>query len=127
MCRRWRYNKHIPSRGGILGDIALRVRLILRLMGDRRVSFWSKLIPIGALIYLVSPIDAIMGIPVVDALDDAAVLWLGYYLFVELAPPEVVKEHLQNLTSNEALVDDAKRQQHGSDDVIDAEVTDDNK
>jgi uncharacterized membrane protein YkvA (DUF1232 family) len=117
----------IPSRGGILGDIALRVRLILRLMGDRRVSFWSKLIPIGALIYLVSPIDAIMGIPVVDALDDAAVLWLGYYLFVELAPPEVVKEHLQNLTSNEALVDDAKRQQHGSDDVIDAEVTDDNK
>jgi uncharacterized membrane protein YkvA (DUF1232 family) len=117
----------IPSRGGILGDIALRVRLILRLMGDRRVSFWSKLIPIGALIYLVSPIDALMGIPVVDALDDAAVLWLGYYLFVELAPPEVVKEHLQNLTSNEALVDDAKRQQHGSDDVIDAEVTDDNK
>jgi uncharacterized membrane protein YkvA (DUF1232 family) len=117
----------VPSRGGILGDIALRVRLILRLMGDHRVSFWSKLIPIGALIYLVSPIDAIMGIPVVDALDDAAVLWLGYYLFVELAPPEVVKEHLQNLTSNEALVDDAKRQQHGSDDVIDAEVTDDNK
>jgi len=102
------------SQGGVLRNVVLQTKLVLRLMGDRRVSAWIKLIPLGTLIYLVSPIDLIMGIPGVAALDDAAIIWFGSNLFVELCPPAVVKEHMDELQSN--LEDD--------DDVIDAETTD---
>ena len=50
-------------QGGVLRNFVRQLKLILRLLGDRRVSFWTKLIPFGALIYLVSPVDFIMGIP----------------------------------------------------------------
>lgn len=106
--------KIVVPQGGVLRNIVIQTKLILRLLGDRRVSFWTKLIPFGTLIYLVSPIDIIMGIPGVAALDDAAILWFGTNLFVELCPPDVVREHRESLQSN---LDDA-------DDVIDAESTD---
>jgi uncharacterized membrane protein YkvA (DUF1232 family) len=64
-------------------------KLVLRLMADRRVSFWLKLLPVGGLVYLINPID----IP--GPLDDAGIIGLSLYLFVELCPPEVVEEHRQ--------------------------------
>jgi hypothetical protein len=48
-------------------------------------------------------------------LDDAAVLWIGSNLFVELCPPEVVAEHMRALGSN---LEDS------SDDIVDVEPTD---
>jgi uncharacterized membrane protein YkvA (DUF1232 family) len=87
----------VPPNRGMVSNFVSRLKLILKLMGDSRVSPWVKLVPIGAFVYLVSPIDIIMGIPGVDALDDAAVLWIGSTLFVELCPPEVVQEHMRNL------------------------------
>src|SRR6266705_2071310 len=90
----------IPPQGGMMRNFVNRLKLILKLMGDRRVSPWVKLIPVGALAYLISPIDLIMGIPGIDALDDAAVLWLGSNLFVELCSPDVVNEHMAELNSN---------------------------
>jgi uncharacterized membrane protein YkvA (DUF1232 family) len=110
----------IPSKGA-LGDIILRVKLIARLMGDSRVSPWLKLIPVGSLIYLISPIDLIMGIPGIDALDDAAILWLGATFFVEMCPTDVVREHLDSLVSNDAIVNDA-RKAGSSGEIIDAET-----
>ena len=110
-------NKSLTTQqGGVIRNLVFQTRLILKLMGDRRVSPWAKLIPIGALVYLVSPIDFIMGIPGIDALDDAAVLWLGSNFFLELCPQDVVKEHMQTLNSN---IDN-----DSSDDIVDAEVTD---
>jgi len=106
----------IPQQGGVLRNIVFQTKLILKLMGDRRVNPWVKLIPVGALVYLISPIDIIMGIPGIDALDDAAILWLGSNLFLELCPQDVVNEHKQELTGN--LDDDS------TEDVIDAESTD---
>jgi len=107
-------NKLTVSQGGVLRNIVIQTKLILKLLADRRVSAWTKLIPLGTLVYLVSPIDIIMGIPGISALDDAAILWFGSNLFIELCPPEVVQEHRGELQSN---VDD-------TDDVIDAESTD---
>jgi uncharacterized membrane protein YkvA (DUF1232 family) len=107
--------KIIVPQGGMVRDFVRRLKLILKLMGDPRVSPWVKLVPIGAFVYLVSPIDLIMGIPGIDALDDAAVLWIGSTLFVELCPPEVVQEHMRSLGSN--LQDD-------SGDIVDVEPTD---
>jgi len=87
------------KNSGFFQDLVLRLKLILRLIGDRRVNFLLKLLPIGALIYLVSPIDLLPGavLPVVGALDDAAVLWLGAILFVSLCPDDVVQEHMKAL------------------------------
>jgi len=107
-------NKLTVPQGGVLRNMILQIKLVFRLLADRRVSFWTKLIPIGALFYLVSPFDFIMAIPGLSALDDAAILLFGSNLFIELCPPDVVKEHRTDLQSN--LED--------TDDVIDAESTD---
>jgi hypothetical protein len=107
-----------PYRGGVFFDLMNRLRLILRLIRDRRVNFIIKLLPIGSFIYLVVYPDLAPG-----PIDDAAIIWLGLYAFVELCPPEVVDEHMAALSRKSA-------NQEGSiytantavdDDVIDAE------
>ena len=109
----------VSSSGGMLRDLVLRFKLIVRLMGDKRVNPFIKLLPLTSLVYLVSPIDFVSGIvfPVIGAMDDIAILSLGAYLFIEFCPPDVVKEHMQKLTSN---MDVAASQ----DDVVDAEAVD---
>jgi len=78
-----------PYSGGVFSGIANRIKLIWRLMSDPRVSPFLKLLPITSIVYLLFP-DILPG-PV----DDAAIIWLSTYLFVELCPPEVVQEHLE--------------------------------
>jgi len=87
------------QNSGFLQNLTFQLKLIWRLMNDSRVSFLLKLLPVGALIYLVSPIDLIPGavLPGIGALDDAAVIWLGFTLFVSLCPEQVVKEHTDAL------------------------------
>ena len=79
-----------PS-GGLIGELALRIKLIMRLMADKRVFPLLKLLPVGTLLYLVIP-DTVIG-----PLDDAAVVGLGMSLFVELCPEYVVAEHMRAL------------------------------
>ena len=107
-----------PPQGGMLRDFVTRLKLIGRLMTDRRVSIFVKLLPLASLAYLFSPVDLMPGVvlPVIGALDDAAVLWIGSTLFVELCPPKVVEEHMNQLTDN---TDD-----DSSNDIVDAESTD---
>jgi uncharacterized membrane protein YkvA (DUF1232 family) len=80
----------VPS-GGLINELALRIKLILKLLGDRRVSPLLKVIPLGTLVYLVIP-DLVIG-----PLDDGAVVGLGMALFVELCPTYVVEEHMRTL------------------------------
>ncbi len=90
----------IPSEKiGLMQELVLRIKLILRLMGDRRVNFFLKLLPLASLAYLFAPVDLLPGVtlPIIGALDDAAVLWMGASLFVALCPEEVVQEHLDRL------------------------------
>lgn len=108
-------NLTVSQKGGVVHETINHLRLIFRLMGDSRVNIFAKLIPLGALIYLVSPIDAI-SIPVIGALDDAAILWLGSYVFTELCPPAVVAEHMKELAGNMNV--DAQ------DEIVDVEATD---
>lgn len=109
----------VTPSSGVLRDLVLRIKLILRLLGDRRINFFLKLLPVAALAYLVSPVDLAPGValPIIGALDDAAIVGLGAYLFVELCPPEVVREHMKNLTSNLDL-------EPTTDEIVDAESTD---
>lgn len=107
----------VTPSGGFLRDFAVRLKLIGRLMGDRRVNFLLKLLPVATLAYLVWPIDVVAAIPGLSALDDIAIVSLGNYLFVELCPPNVVQEHMKELTSN-------LDSESAADDVVDAETTD---
>jgi uncharacterized membrane protein YkvA (DUF1232 family) len=105
----------VPPQGGMLRDFVTRLKLIARLMGDRRVNFFLKFLPLASLAYLFFPFDAV-ALPIIGVLDDAAILWIGSTLFVELSPPKVVQEHMNELASN--MDDDS------SGDVVDAEATD---
>lgn len=105
----------VPPQGGMLRDLVTRLKLIGRLMGDRRVNIFLKLLPLASLAYLFWPFDAIP-IPFVGVLDDMGILWIGSTLFVELCPPKIVQEHMNDLASN--------MEGDSPGDVVDAEATD---
>lgn len=84
------------DKGGAPSGLGTQFKLLLRLMRDPRVSPLLKLLPIGAVIYLVSP-DLM---PMV--FDDAVVLGVGFYAFLELCPPDVVAEHRAALAAEAA-------------------------
>ena len=107
----------VRTDGGMFRDLMLRLKLIVRLMGDNRVNPLLKLLPVASLVYLFFPFDLISVIPGVSALDDLAIVSLGGYMFIEFCPPDVVQEHMKRLTSNMDSVE-------GLDDVVDAETVD---
>jgi uncharacterized membrane protein YkvA (DUF1232 family) len=106
-------------QGGLIKGFVKQLKLIGRLMSDNRVSMFVKILPIAALAYLISPVDLAPGVvfPVIGALDDAAILWIGSTLFVQLCPDTVVKEHMDEL---DMIPGD-------TDDVVDAESSDVNE
>lgn len=69
-------------------DILFKGKLSLRLLKDARVSLWLKIIPISCLLYLIAPIDLIIG-----PIDDALIIYLGMDVFIEFCPQELVREH----------------------------------
>jgi hypothetical protein len=107
--------KVVPSQGGVVQDLFLRLKLMLRLMGDSRVNFFLKLIPLGSFVYLFFP-DLVPG-----PIDDAAVIWLGTYLFVELCPPAVVEEHIASLRSSGSASAFNARSSGQEEEIIDAQ------
>jgi uncharacterized membrane protein YkvA (DUF1232 family) len=79
-------------------ELIRQFRLAWRLFKDRRVPWVLKLIPPAALIYVLSPIDILPDLGLgLGQLDDIAIVLLSLKLFIELAPPEVVREHLRAL------------------------------
>ena len=106
----------VTQQGGVIRNVLNQLKLIFRLMGDNRVNLFAKIIPVGALIYLISPIDAI-SIPFIGAVDDAALLWLSSYVFTELCPPDVVAEHMKELAGNMTGEETAS-------DIVDGDATD---
>lgn len=82
-----------PKDGDFFRNVAEQAQLIWRLWRDPRVSPLLKLLPFGSLIYLVSPLDAM--IPVID---DVGVIWFFTYLFIELAPEDIVEEHRRSIS-----------------------------
>jgi uncharacterized membrane protein YkvA (DUF1232 family) len=103
-----------PSDSGFFNDIAIQGRLVLRLIADPRVSFLLKLLPIGSLIYLIVPIDLFP----INPIDDAVIIGLGTYMFIELCPQDVVKEHRDAL--RQVVAGTWKDPEENNDEVIDA-------
>jgi len=87
-----------PVSLGFLADVIRQIRLAWRLLLDSRVPMWLKAIVPASLLYLISPIDLIPDVALgVGQLDDLAVLIIGVKLFIELCPPALVREHMQQL------------------------------
>ncbi len=66
------------------------LRRIWRLMRDPRTPGWLKLLPLLALIYILSPVDLLpdLMIPGIGALDDLVLLLLVLRVLLDLAPAE---------------------------------------
>lgn len=85
-------------------NLILQARLVWLLMLDPRVPVWVKALPVGSLVYLITPFDFDF-VPVLGYADDLVVLALGFRLFVDMCPAEVVEEHMQSLTSHSSKSD----------------------
>lgn len=107
--------RRLPPQNGLFQEVTTRGKLVLRLMGDGRVNFLLKLIPFASLAYFIFP-DIMPG-----PIDDAVLIWLSTYLFVELCPPEVVQYHINDLSGFPPAQQPPAEPQG---DVIDGEVID---
>lgn len=116
----------VPAQGNIFQDTILRIKLIAKLMLDRRVSGWLKLLPVAGLAYLVMPFDiATDAIPFLGQLDDAAIIWFANHLFIEFCSPEIVREHIKKLVNNHEIIsEESDKAAASAPDIIDGEVID---
>jgi uncharacterized membrane protein YkvA (DUF1232 family) len=90
----------IGEAAGIMAEIIKNIKLIWRLLNDRRVPPWLKMVVPATLLYLLFPIDIVPDVaPGLGQLDDIAVILLGLKLFVEMCPQEIVRQHLDDLAS----------------------------
>jgi uncharacterized membrane protein YkvA (DUF1232 family) len=89
----------LQQSAGMVGGLVKQARLVWRLLKDNRVPGWVKLIPVAGLIYLISPIDLLpdLMLPGLGEVDDVMIILLALKGFVDLSPPGVVREHLENL------------------------------
>jgi len=114
----------IPSQnGGLIQDFIKHFKLIWLLISDKRINIFLKLLPVASLVYLVSPLDILSGmaLPVIGALDDAAIIWIGTSLFISLCPEVIVNEHTLSL---EKTLSGTWKDPHGNDEIVDAEARD---
>jgi uncharacterized membrane protein YkvA (DUF1232 family) len=73
-------------------------RVSWALFTDSRVPLLLKAIPLGALAYVISPIDAVPDVfPILGQLDDIGILMGAMSLFNTLAPADIVTYHLERL------------------------------
>lgn len=85
--------KAAAEKIGLFTSVLNQLRLVLKLMSDRRVPGLVKLLPIGAVLYLLSPFDLIPDVIVgLGQLDDLGVLILGINALINMAPQYVVQE-----------------------------------
>ncbi len=72
------------------------LRLVTKLMLDRRVPLRLKVLIPAALVYLISPIDPLPDIvPILGHVDDLIVMIVALAIFLAMAPRQVVLEHFR--------------------------------
>ncbi|MCB0007914.1 MAG: DUF1232 domain-containing protein [Anaerolineales bacterium] len=77
------------------------ISLVWKLMYDKEVPLYLKILPFVVAIYLLSPLDLIPGfLPVIGQLDDFGLLLVTLSTFIRLAPDEVVKQYLPASTNS---------------------------
>jgi uncharacterized membrane protein YkvA (DUF1232 family) len=76
------------------------MKLYWRLFKDARVPLRAKIVLFAAVLYLISPFDLLPDflLPFLGRLDDLAVLIIGARWFISLCPPDVVQEHVREIS-----------------------------
>ena len=105
---------------GFFQGIADQAKLVWLLWQDERISPFLKLLPLGSLVYLISPFD----IP--TPIDDVGVIWFFAYLFIEFCPPEIVAEHRASIekTISRKWKEESDSIEINEEDIVDADYQD---
>ena len=92
-------------------------------MRDRRVPLFTKIIPVIALAYLVSPYDLVGDrIPLLGQFDDLIVVGVLLFLFVAASPADIVADQTIGKKLRD-LQDQQAREKHASDgETVDAKI-----
>ena len=92
------------GRFKLFGQIWKTARLALRLARDSRVPMTAKMVLVGTLLYLISPIDVVPDwLPIAGQADDIAVLLAGLNMFIKACPRRLVQEHSGKVDRDEPL------------------------
>jgi len=76
------------------------LKLFWRLLKDRRVSLWPKLLLILVLAYVIAPVDLLPDfLAALGQVDDLLVVFFGLQAFVRLCPQQIVREHVQAIAA----------------------------
>ena len=95
-------DKHLAQRMARL-SFKRKLRLALRLFGERRVGWALRIFAVILVLYLAMPFDIIPDfIPVLGYLDDLVVVVTGTTLLLRSIKREVVEEHLARLEAETA-------------------------
>lgn len=72
-------------------------KLMLRLLKDKQVPLYLKIISYAAFLYVLSPYDLIpiFAIPFLGWIDDVLIFYICMKLLVTFSPPEVVEKHVK--------------------------------
>lgn len=74
-------------------EVLKNLRAAWRLLWDKRMPLWTKLIPLGAAIYLIWPADLLADPALgLGQIDDLALILLAARLFIALAPDDLLAE-----------------------------------
>jgi uncharacterized membrane protein YkvA (DUF1232 family) len=89
-------NLRDPNRRsvGFWAELIKSFRLTWRLLLDPDVPLLTKLIPVGVVIYILSPVDLIPD-PILGLgqIDDLTLLILGVQVFIAIVPRWIVQRH----------------------------------
>lgn len=78
-----------------------KVVFFKRLLADRRVPWYGKLVLFATVVYLAIPFDIIPDfIPILGYLDDVAIVLISLALLMKLTPKEVAKELLLEVSGD---------------------------
>jgi uncharacterized membrane protein YkvA (DUF1232 family) len=92
--------RDLPRNLGFFRQLIEQVRLAWALLLDSRVPWLTKVIPLAAIAYVLSPIDLAPDvIPVLGQIDDLGIIMMAISIFNSIAPPEVVEEAVYRLRS----------------------------
>lgn len=110
-------NLQPPKDSTFFREIADYLKLVWLLWTDERINPLLKILPLGSLIYMISPFDM-----VIPYIDDIGVVWFFTYLFIELCPEEIVEEHRQKIIKTiECEWKETTSYDFSEDDIEDAE------
>jgi len=88
----------------VMRALAGRVRLSWRLFREPGVPLLTKVLPVVAVLYLLSPLDFLPDfVPILGQLDDAGVLLLAIEAFLKLCPEPLVAHHRDALAAGRAF------------------------